>query len=81
MCFGVWENLWREPIWKNQQPGWESCVLVSWGRQGMKEILTLPPKSMETQLGRETRISLERRPRAEVRDKALGAEKWVGHRM
>lgn len=46
-----------------------------------REILTLPPRSVETQLGRGTRLSSEGRPGAEVRGDALGAGRWVGGRI
>lgn len=59
---------------------------MSWplGTDGVdeqKEILTLPPRSVETQLGRETRLSSEGRPGAEIRDDAVGAGRWVGGRI
>lgn len=45
-----------------------------------KEILMLPPRSMKTYLGRETRLCLDGRPEAEIRGTSLGTERWVVHR-
>lgn len=58
-----------------------SSPLGTNGVNEQKEILTLPPRSVETQLERETRLSSEGKPGAEIRDDALGAGRWVGRRI